>query len=236
MSTCKKQQAFTLVELMIALALSGIVLAAVAHAFLGSKVSFMLNRGLSTLQDNGRHGIATLERYVRMTGFQNRSAALGPLDDAISGTASPGNDTLTLRFGTGAVPALTDCAGTTAPANDVVELSFTRDANNDLICKAQSLVSLKNASVPLVSGVEYFAVRYGEDTNNDRIVDVFVPADKVTNMQNVTTVQLCLIVNSQDRTDAMSHTLVDCDGNKTTTDDGLLRRRFLTTVNLRNRS
>ena len=236
MSPNQKQRAFTLVELMIALALSGIVLAAVAHAFLGSKVSFMLNRGLATLQDNGRHGIATLERYVRMTGFQNRNAALGPLDDAIGGTASPGSDTLPLRFGTGATPALTDCAGTMASANDLIELAFTRDANNDLICKTLSLVSLKTTSVPLVSGVEYFAVRYGEDTNNDHIADLFAAADKVTNMQNVIAVQLCLIVNSQDRTDAMSHTLIDCDGNKTTTADGLLRRRFLTTVNLRNRS
>lgn len=235
MSNNEKQRGVTLVELMIALTLSGIVLAAVAHAFLGSKVSFMLNRGLSTLQDNGRHGIATLERYVRMAGFQNRNAALGPLADAISGATNAGNDKLVLRFGTGTVSALTDCAGTTAPANDVIELSFERDANDDLICKARSLASLHDTSVPLVSGVEYFSVRYGEDTNNDRIADVFSPADKVTNMQNVIAVQLCLIVNSQDRTDAMSHTLIDCDGNKATTDDGLLRRRFFTTVNLRNR-
>lgn len=236
MSSREKQRGFTLVELMIALALSAIVLAAVAHAFLGSKVSFMLNRGLSTLQDNGRHGVATLERYVRMSGFQNRNAALGPLADAIDGTTNGADDKLILRFGTGATPALTDCSGTAALANDVIELSFERDVNDDLICKARSLISRHSTSAPLVSGVEHFSVRYGEDTNNDRIADVFVAANRVTNMQNVIAVKLCLIVNSQDRTDAMSHTSIDCDDNKITSDDGLLRRRFLTTVNLRNRS
>jgi type IV pilus assembly protein PilW len=59
---------FTLVEIMIALALSGIVMAAIYTAFLSQQRSYLAQEQVSEMQQNIRAGVDILTREIRMAG------------------------------------------------------------------------------------------------------------------------------------------------------------------------
>jgi type IV pilus assembly protein PilW len=92
----------------------------------------------------------------------------------------------------------------------------------------------------LVEGVERMELRFGVDTNNDRIADDYVTADLVggANWGNVISVSVALLVRSPDQygteRDANTYTLLD----KTFTapSDRYVRQVFVSTATLRNRA
>lgn len=63
------QQGFSLVELMVAMTIGFIVVAAVGYIYLSSRQSFRLTDNMSRMQENGRLAIETLARDVRMAGY-----------------------------------------------------------------------------------------------------------------------------------------------------------------------
>ncbi len=70
---CRQQQrisGFTLVELMIALALGLMVIGSAITVFSGSRKSIDLNTALTNLQDNARFAMDSITRDIRMSGFQ----------------------------------------------------------------------------------------------------------------------------------------------------------------------
>jgi type IV pilus assembly protein PilW len=87
----------------------------------------------------------------------------------------------------------------------------------------------------LIPGVENMQVRYGVDDNADLRVDQYVTADAVTKWANVITVNLAILVRSEDETgvdvdDATYNllgTIID------PVDDRRLRSVFTTTITLR---
>jgi len=64
-----RQAGLTLVELMVAMALSLILMAGVLTIFASSKVTSQLQAALSTVQENGRHALYTLVREIRGAGY-----------------------------------------------------------------------------------------------------------------------------------------------------------------------
>ncbi len=64
------QRGFTLVELMIAAAISLIMLAGVIHIFSSSKATYRVQEGLSRVQENGRFALELMGRKIRMAGYQ----------------------------------------------------------------------------------------------------------------------------------------------------------------------
>lgn len=96
----------------------------------------------------------------------------------------------------------------------------------------------------LVEGVENMQILYGENTNNDsrKAADRYVPADQVGNWQDVVSVRISLLLQSQENNlvpDPMPYRFNDVDydggtGNGDLPPDGRLRRVFTTTINLRN--
>jgi type IV pilus assembly protein PilW len=101
-------------------------------------------------------------------------------------------------------------------------------------------VAGSGAAEELVEGVERMELRFGRDTNNDRIADEYVTADLVggANWGNVISVSLALLVRSPDQygteRDANTYTLLD----KTFTapSDRYVRQVFVSTATLRNRA
>ncbi len=65
----QQQQGFTLVELMVALTIGLVVLAAVGTVYLSSRQSFRLVDSMSRMQENARLAIETMARDVRMVGY-----------------------------------------------------------------------------------------------------------------------------------------------------------------------
>ncbi len=96
---------------------------------------------------------------------------------------------------------------------------------------------LRNNQV-LISGVETMQLMYGEDTSatQDGIVDRYVPANSVTDFNNVISVRVTLLVRSEDELNEapISYTLPGI-GTFTPTDNRS-RRVYTTTATIRNRT
>lgn len=64
-----KQHGFTLVEIMVAVAVSLLLIAGIIQIFISNKQTYRINESLSRLQENGRFAIELLNRDVRMSGY-----------------------------------------------------------------------------------------------------------------------------------------------------------------------
>ncbi|MEJ2363020.1 MAG: PilW family protein [Gammaproteobacteria bacterium] len=64
-----REQGFTLVELMIAIAISAILLLGVVQVFVISRHSYHLDNGLAHAQENARFAVHTLSEDIRMAGY-----------------------------------------------------------------------------------------------------------------------------------------------------------------------
>jgi len=96
-----------------------------------------------------------------------------------------------------------------------------------------------DAPVELIEGVEDLQLLYGEDTDEDGVPNQYVPAHFVINWQAVVTVRVTVVVNSIDNVGGLSVptqgcTIQNCVVNEQY--DGLLRRAFTQTIQLRNHS
>lgn len=90
---------FTLVELMVAVTIGLIVLAAVSQIFTTSRLSYKLEENLARVQENGRFGMEFLSRDLRMAGYAgcvNVNQALNASANytATNGLNNAGNDPL----------------------------------------------------------------------------------------------------------------------------------------------
>ncbi|MGI1669562.1 MAG: PilW family protein [Neptuniibacter sp.] len=89
-----KQKGFSLIELMVSLVIGLIVVAAITQVFVGSKVTYSMQSGLSKIQENGRFAMAFLTRDLRQAGY--------------TGCTSNTTFANTVRDSSGAVPSFLD--------------------------------------------------------------------------------------------------------------------------------
>ncbi|MFQ5939646.1 MAG: PilW family protein [Alphaproteobacteria bacterium] len=68
-SRMRTERGFTLVEIMVAVTIGLIILAAVAQLFATSRTAFVLEEGLARLQENGRFSMEFIVRDLRMAGY-----------------------------------------------------------------------------------------------------------------------------------------------------------------------
>ena len=91
----------------------------------------------------------------------------------------------------------------------------------------------------LIQGVDSMQILYGEDSNQDGIVDGFVTADKVGNWNNVLNVRIGLLLRTVEQADTSTHG-GNYDVNGTTINlvakDYRPRKVFTSTIVLRNRN
>lgn len=88
---------FTLVELMVAVTIGLIILAAVSQIFATSRMSYKLEENLARVQENGRFAMEFLTRDLRMAGFAgcvnvNQALNAGAGYSASNGLKNVGND------------------------------------------------------------------------------------------------------------------------------------------------
>lgn len=120
------QQGFSLVELMVAMTIGFVVVAAVGYVYLSSRQSFRLADSMSRMQENARLAIETLARDVRMAGYvgcinlQNSSTNVYTIAKAPVPTLSPSNAITGLDSGA----STANFMGTTItrPAGDTVSV------------------------------------------------------------------------------------------------------------------
>lgn len=102
-SLLKNQQGFTLVELLVALAISGIVLASIFQVFSNSQTTYNVQQDVAEMQQNVRTAKLFLERDIRMAGSGAMNLG-GPNEAEIfplvfeNGNGPTGTDRLTIVY------------------------------------------------------------------------------------------------------------------------------------------
>lgn len=210
----KKQNGLSLVELMVALALSLVVMFVTTGMYVSNKQTYRFLDQYSLLQENGRFAIFFLRENILQAGFPREF--VDPFPNV------PANDsTVIVQFSS---TSTVDCAND--PAVGIRESIFTI-TGQELTCNGETLVE----------GIEQMRVMYGEDLSGDFIANTYVAAGDVTDWSNVVSVRIALLAagqpNSLDVAQSITYNLL---GQAVTTADRTPRRVFTTTIPLRNRN
>lgn len=243
------QQGFTLVELLIALAISLFLLAALVQIMASSSAAYRTSEGVSRIQEGGRYAMEIIGRQIRHAGYHsnNISQNLGanPLDWPLSQAASyavdgtndtgPNNtDTLNIRYYIPENCAANNCLPAPVPmtnpipSGDWIRITFQVDANR--VLRAQIFDSggadRSGGSQPLLEGVTDMQALYGILLNNTDMR--YERADQLDadEWPNVVSVRVTLRLDSIDR-------VTNITGDDIT--NGRLERPYSATFTVRNR-
>lgn len=153
--------AFTLVELLVAMALSGIVGLALYSAFINQSRTYSVQEDVVDMQQNLRAGFDVMEREIRMAGFDPTGTAGAGI---VSAEAEKIVFTLDLT-GSGDVPD-----GTTDDPNEHLTYSlYTSSGETRLGRKSTSDPSEYNK--PVVENVTALRFAYAYDKNDDGFLE-----------------------------------------------------------------
>lgn len=258
-----KQQGFSIVELLIALALGSLITLAAVQLFSTNQRTFQLQQGLTDVQEQGRFALDYISRDLRLMGLRD-PAVVGPnpglllADTTVNATAMPasqdggtvgaGNDRLTFSFH--AEEGDMDCEGdsVTAAAGPPVLVANTYwvggPDNDQLFCAGS--VDPATLGLVLVEGVDSFQVQIGIDTDANGIPAAghYLRINEVALLPNpqVVSVRIALLVRAMQgnlpTSLAPAQDLLVLDRVLTAGDSPLedvtVRRLFTTTVRARN--
>jgi type IV pilus assembly protein PilW len=263
MKTIPKQSGFSLIELMVSVAISMLVLAGVASMFTTQKVASRTQDASSQLQESARFVLQALSGVVKQAGFQRMAITpqavsnYGLMGWAESNTGMPAlaftngaNDTLTVRFHaaenfnpangiggdcTGAAPVIVPAASMVLP---MISNAYSVDANGQLIC-----TNIAGAQAVLATNVLEFQVRVGLAATVD-YTDHSVVAYQAPNlvgavdMDRVRAVEVCFVLRSDNpagQSSAVGTQYMGCNGPMAIgVRDGRLRQMFRQSFTIRN--
>lgn len=222
----QKQRGLSLIELMITMVLGLIIIAAVFNMYSGSSRSARYTEGLQRMQENGRHGLAVLQRGLRLAGFSTTDS-LEAIDMVNSSATS-----IAVRS-----QQPYDCNGldTTPTAGLAVNVYRLDAANGELTCQGNQ----GGAPMAIVEGVDRFRLLYGIDEDGDPDTDEpqrYVPYDATLDAADVVAMRFALLVSSGQpiRSRDVSQNFVLLD-DTVDYEDRRAREVFTGTVKLRNR-
>jgi len=228
MSVMRRQAGFTVVELMIALVLGLIVIAAAFNIYVGGSSSARFTAGLQSMQENGRYSMTVLQRDLRLAGFSPEEK-IDPFD--FSGGDA---DALVIR-----TMQPYDCNGaSTVPTAGLAVNTYKLDATEEeLTCQGNQTDSF---AMTVVENVEAFSVLYGVDTDGDPKTfepQRYVPYSASLVPSDVVALRFALLVTSGEpiRSRDRSETYVLLNNEVTSTADRLAREVFSSTVLIRNK-
>lgn len=255
MKTMRSQRGFSLVELMIAMLLGALIVAAAVQLFGTNQRTFALQQSMTEVQEQGRFALDYIVRDLHRMSFVEAAPGTLPNYDDVGvmltsttiggvaypaaqegGAAATANDRLTFAY-FGSV----DCEGDETAGGNVLIVNTYWTQNGDLVC--QGSVDAGTTGLVLVSGVDSFQVLYGVDTTpGDEIALAgnYLRADQINVDHVVIAVKIGLLVRSNlDRNDigapesfvVLDHELA---GGAAPLEQSLIRRLFTTTVRARN--
>jgi type II secretory pathway pseudopilin PulG len=237
---------FSLLELLIASALSTLICAGLITVYLSVKTNNNQQQVLTDLQDTERFLQNFLNQRLRMAGFvgcvnsanpvdQNQAvigySSTGPLPAALQNQAIPGTDIVVIH----ACVSNSQISQNTELMSMAYYIGDTHRTNR----QGQPVFGLfqksleKGERVELAAGVEQMQILYGLAVNPQGLLGYY-PAAQVENWQAVRGVQIDLLLNSIDDTLPKPQTYY-FHGQMRTADDLLLHKPVSTYVALRER-
>lgn len=214
-----RQAGFTLVELMVVIAITLFVAAGLIGLILNMRTTFTSQDQLAQVQDSERLVVTMITTTVQSAGYfiayDSTTKTSYTLADAlpaslsanpdgtnftagqiISGTDGTNgtNGTVNVRYQTASGDGLMNCQGSSNPATSGASTiwvnSFAVNANNELTCAVNG-----GAAIPLVSNVARMTILYGVDIDSDGSVDTYLNATAISAASlwgNVKTAQFTL--------------------------------------------
>jgi type IV pilus assembly protein PilW len=254
-----RARGFTLIEVMIAVAIGLFLTTVIATLFVNSRTGYNTTDEISRMQENMRFAYQLLTRTVHLTGYRSspNAPAMGEFGLFIGGAIAlngtnddvNGSDTLTVRYqGSGAPDgSIVDCSGVEIRGGEMVTNVFSIGARPDgslaLFCDRSTDLNPDVIRSEIVPDVQAMHILYGEDTDTgvltDFVVDRYVPRAGVGDMDNVRSVRIALLfqtTNAGTRNDLDARTY-DLNGAAVGPfNDARVRRLVNWTFNLRNRT
>ena len=251
----QRQRGLSLVELMVAMVLGLLIMAAVVQLFLTNRQTFNLQQGIASVQEQGRFAVDFLSKEIMWAGFGGVPAAFRFSDGNVSASedGTP-YDTLYVLLDT-VTPSAgedfsnpTDCSGGELNKNSDGDLdpavtfkkyhvNVEEDGNGVLMCTDSD-----GSDTVLIDNVEAFQVLFGvADGPDDNRVFRYVSPDQINGTEDIVSVRFAILVASDEvavseRNQAQP---VDIFGasfeDEVDFHDGRLRRLFISSVAIRNR-
>lgn len=213
--TRRNQQGFTLIELMIALFIGLILLGGLLQALLASRSGFEMARDLAHLQENARLAEHILDHAIAHAGyhpvFLQPGTPLFPRTEQYEKNAyiatragSGRHNVLRLRFR--AIGHVRDCLGGkvgSAGSSESTDFEFFINGNHTLECRKYQ--GAAQTTQPIVENAQYFAVRYGLDTDNDLAVDRYTFSPSPEQALRILSIRYQLLLRSDHETAGSRH-------------------------------
>lgn len=218
---CSDGRGFTLLELLIGVALSSIILGALSQVYVYAQQNARYQSGLITLSESGHYSLSVMQQAFERAGAQNFSVSgdfMTQLPPVIWSATADGDrfDQVGLQYKTGANGGYT-CTGARAKPNTYYfnhyeVIAFSGNPNlMQLVCRSvalpaphwdatQALAALprKDTGI-LVAGVEGFQVVYGVRSRSDEggAPQRYISADQVRPRQErVVAVRIALLLKT----------------------------------------
>jgi type IV pilus assembly protein PilW len=255
------QRGFTLIEVLVTLALGMLVIAFVGGIFTSARVNQDTQDDIAMLQENIRITGAMVRRVVFHAGHQalpqSSALALGTTQFGLSGTDGTGTaigsqDTLITTYEGDGMPdaptgAITDCLGRPVGIGSAAQVAaavssgaFARTSNQLEIKVADGRpwlgCSVNGAAwVPLIPDVEGMEIEYGIDQTGDAVADTYGVAGTVPFTQAIAVrVSILFRTNREIATSPDGATYMLAEQTYGPFNDKRVRRMISFTVGVRN--
>jgi prepilin-type N-terminal cleavage/methylation domain-containing protein len=193
LSIRKNERGFTLIELMIALAIAGILLVSIYNLYISQSTTYTVQEQVSDMQQNARVAMDIVSRHIRMAGFGqpgwttiNGTSGITykGISVADGGTGNP--DTLTI---VGCIDPPPGKLGSAAAASSTtITLQSSAEANkfNDPTKSDIFIGELENAKVTGIAGAVLTIDTNPIQTGNQGLVNAYSAGTNVYLVKRVT--------------------------------------------------
>jgi type IV pilus assembly protein PilW len=177
-----------LIELMIAMAISMILLFGLFSVMYGTRQTFTAQNQFAQLQDNERMAMTLLANVIQTGGyFPNPTTSTPAAALPVSGSFAAGQavygvagDQILVRYAAGTNDGVMDCTGQTNTGGaTAIDVNTFYVLNNQLVCQATDN-GVAGVPVALVNNVTAMSILYGVDTNADGSADRYLSAGAMT--------------------------------------------------------
>ncbi len=206
------QKGFSLVELMIAMALGLLITAAALQMSLTSRDIKKTTDEQSRIQENGRFALFFLSQHIRMAGYNSSDspAASGKVFwDGACGSFDPctndGGNNVSDRIAVILDPTNNaDCLGTDVGDDVIANVYYVDDPDadgiNSLYCRGYDLADnswYSDSALPLVDGVENMQILYGiANPAANNTITRYVSADNAPNWVDIGSAKVALLISN----------------------------------------